>query len=208
MMIQEPMLCTKEASTRYGGLMLCGTNFGLARGDAPKPEAAFEPDADYFTQESHRTGDKFVGGLIRWFRWWNIPLEHDDSCPTELNKAMSQTNLFYDSSASFELRPPDDMNLAYSRLKTSISRLNISGLLVASAKLVDETRNQFSLPKWKMIPSGKFWMGFASTANLHVVVCPHPTSPQSLADVEPLASEMRAWISMVLDEQRGKRAEQ
>lgn len=194
-MIEEPMLSTNDAPMRYGGLLLCGANFGLAPGAAPQPEAHFAPWADYFTHESNKTRDKFVSRLAAWFEWWGIPLEDQDGNPTELNNAISQTNLFYDSSKSFDLRPPHEMDMAYTRLGKTISRLNISGLLVASSKLVEDTRNRLALPEWKMVSSGQFWMGFASSAKLRVVVCPHPTRRQFRKDVEGLKIHMREWIA-------------
>lgn len=159
-MIEEPMLSTKEAPTRYGGLLICGTNYGLAPGATPQGETSFEPWADYFTHESNYTKDKFVSGLARWFDWWGIRLELESGCPTELNNAISQTNLFYDSTKSFELRQSDEMDFAYTRLKKTLTRINTSGLLVASSQLVDETRHRLSLPEWRMVQSGRYWMGF------------------------------------------------
>jgi hypothetical protein len=203
-MIDEPMLSTKEAPTRHGGLLLCGTNYGLGPGEAPGPETVFKPWGDYFTHESNKPTDRFVSGFALWFDWWDIPLEVNGQ-PTELNQAISQTNLFYDSSKYFVLRPPDEMAFAFARLRTSILRLNISGLIVASSQLVDCTRTNLSLPEWQIVHSGRFWMGFSSSDSLHVAVCPHPTSRQFQKDVKGLKHEMQRWIDTVLKEHRRKR---
>ncbi len=206
-MINEPMLSTKEATTRQGGLLICGTNYGLTAGATPEPEQPFEPWAEYFTHESNRSKDRFVGGLIVWFDRWGIPLELADGTPTELNHAISQTNLFYDSSKSFELRQPHEIEFAYKRLQTTLARLNISGLLIASSKLVDETRCRLSLPEWRMVPAGRFWVRFASLGTLGVAVCPHPASHQSRQDVERVGCQMRNWVKEILEEKKKKRAE-
>lgn len=194
------MLSTKEATTRYGGLLICGTNYGLAKGDAPKPEQPSEPWGEYLTHESN--DDRFSGRLIVWFGWWGIPLELEGGTPNELNNAISQTNLFYDSSKSFELRQPHEMAFAYKRLQKTLDRLNISGLLVASSKLADETRHRLSLPEWQKISAGRFWVSFASSGSLSVAVCPHPTSRQSRQDVEGVGYEMRNWVSEILEEKK------
>ena len=203
-MITEPMLSTKEAATRHGGLLICGTNYGLDKGATPQPEQPYEPSVEYFTHESNR--DRFAGRLIVWFGWWGIPLELADGTPTELNHAISQAYLFYDSSESFELRRPHEMESAYKRLQKTLDRLNISGLLIASSKLADETRRRLSLPEWRIISAGRFWVGFASSGSLRVAVCPHPTSPQSRQDLECVEYEMQNWVSKVLEEERKRQA--
>ena len=203
-MITEPILSTKEATTRHGGLLICGTNYGLAKGATPEPEQPYEPSVEYFTHESNR--DRFAGRLIVWFEWWGIPLKFSDGTPTELNHAISQTNLFYDSSQSFELRQPHEMEFAYQRLQKTMARLSISGLLVASGRLVNETRCKLSLPEWRMIRAGRYWVGFASLGTLHVAVCPHPTSPQSRRDVECVGYEMQNWVNKVLEEKKQRQA--
>ena len=205
-MIEEPMLSTKEAPTRYGGLLICGTNYGLSPGAMPQPETLFEPWADYFAHESNKIKDKFVSRLAVWFDWWGIRLELESGRPTEINNAISQTNLFYDSTESFELRQPDEMDFAYTRVKKTLTRLNISGLLVASSQLVDETRRRLSLPEWRMVRSGRYWMGFASSGELRVVVCPHPTSHQFREDVKVLGYEMQKWIAEIIEEQKKRQA--
>ena len=204
-MIEEPVLSTKEASSRYGGLLICGTNFGLPHGAQPKPEEPVEKKADYFTHPSHKNGDRFVSRLSLWFDWWGIPL-CEDGHPTDLNHAISQTNLFYDSTTSFQLRP-DKMEFAYTRLKKTLTRLNISGLLITSSRLVNVTHDRLALPEWRMVRSGRYWMGFASSGELRVAVCPHPTSPQSREGVEKLGDDMRQWIDEILKEQKKRLAE-
>jgi len=208
-MINEPMLSTKEAAARYGGLLICGTNYALAKGDTPQPEKPFKPHAEYFTHESNRSKDSFVSRLIVWFDWWGIPLELEDGTPTELNHAISQTNLFYDSSASFELRPPDDMKLAYERLQKNLMRpdINASGLLVTSAQLLDETQRRLSLSETREAKGGSFWVLFGRSGTLRVAVCPHPSSGhQKRQDVEAVGADMRKWIAAVLQEQKIKQA--
>jgi hypothetical protein len=206
-MIDEPMLTVKGPAS-YGGLLICGTNYGLARGDSPKnKEESFAPEAKYFTQPSHKNGNKFVSRLALWFDWWGLPLE-TEGCPTELNNAISQTNLFYDSTKSFASRRQEERDFAYARLKEILTTLNISGLLVASSQLFDETRRSFSLPEWRLVQSGRYWMGFSSSGGLRVAVCPHPTSRQSQKDVEQLGDTMRKWVAEILEEQKKRKAAQ
>ncbi len=69
-MIKEPMLSTKDDSTRYGGLLICGTNYGVAVGSMPQEEAPFEPWGEYFTHKSNRSKDKFVSRLLQ--REWGL----------------------------------------------------------------------------------------------------------------------------------------
>lgn len=203
-MIKDPMLSTKDAPTRYGGLLICGANYGLAAGAAPEQEAPFEPWGEYFTHESNRRSDRFVSRLATWFDWWRLPLERGGH-PTALNLAISQTNLFYDTSASFAVRDSAEMELAFTRLKKNATRLNASGILLASARAVDHAKDHFDLPEWQYVSAGRFWIGF-STSSFRVAVCPHPASPQSQANVECVGREMRNWISETMTIYRERQA--
>jgi len=205
-MIKEPMLSTVDVPERYGGLLICGTNYGLEEGTAPKHEVPFIPWAEYFTHVKNRTKDKFVSRLSTWFDWWGVPLEIEGH-PTELNMAISQTNLFYDSSKSFEPRKPDEVKLAFDRLKENAGLLNVSGILIASSKVIEEAKRHLDLPEVRYVPAGHFWIGVA-TASFRVVVCPHPSSPQSRSDVERVGPQMRTWILETLEMYRAKQAEQ
>jgi hypothetical protein len=200
-MIDEPML-TVKAPHSYGGLLICGLNYG---GKTPEPERSFSPPAEYFTHKDNK--DKFSGRLALWFEWWGMPLEPGGR-RTELNNAISQTNLFYDQTKLFKLRRPEEIDLAYARLKKNLATHNISGLLVTSGELAEKTRRSLSLPEWKMFPSGGYWMGFSSSGGLRVAVCPHPRRPQSQKDVEPLGDTMRQWVAEILDEQKKRKAAQ
>jgi hypothetical protein len=180
-------------------------NYGLPRGGTPQTEGDFPPWAQYFTHESNRANDKFVSRLAVWFDWWGIPLEANGA-PTELNCAISQTNLFYDSSKSFASRSTEEIQLAFKRLDATITRLNISGLLLASITMAETTRNQLRIGEWKTNTAGRFSLRRALADSLHVAVCPHPRYPQSRCDVESLAEEMRNWVNEVIKEWRRKQA--
>jgi len=197
-MIEEPQLITKESSRRYGGLLICGTNF---RDDPPRPEKRFEPYADYFTH----TPNSFVDHLTMWFDWWGLPLKTENGTPTELNHSISATNLFYDTSPEFVIRQPSDMDQAFDRLLSIVNRLDISGVLIASEKLVDGARQGLALLETEPFHSGKFWVNLASGGTLEVALCPDPTVPQSRQDVEGCGEAMRNWIWYVLNAQRRKR---
>jgi benzoyl-CoA reductase/2-hydroxyglutaryl-CoA dehydratase subunit BcrC/BadD/HgdB len=47
-------------------------------------------------------------------------------------------------------------------------------------------------------------MGFSSSHNIRVAVCPHPTSPQSQKAVEGLKHEMQQWIEESIKESNKK----
>jgi hypothetical protein len=145
-MIKEPMLSTMDAPERNGGLLICGTNYGLAPDAVPEHEVPFLPWGEYFTHKTNREKDKFVSRLTKWFEWWDIPLENAGH-PTKLNLAISQTNLFYDSSRLFDPRKPHEMEWAFNRLKQNAVRLNVSGMLITSAKAVDHARKHLDLPE-------------------------------------------------------------
>lgn len=202
-MIAQPKLSTIDTPTRYGGLLICGMNYGLHRGGTAQTEDDFPPWAQYFTHESNRTNDKFVSRLALWFDWWGIPLEVNGT-PTELNCSISQTNLFYDSSRSFASPSTEEIQLAFKRLDATIARLNISGLLLASITMVEATRNHLRIGEWKTTTAGRFSLRQALAGSLRVTVCPHPRSPQSRCDVESHAEEMRKWVKRSVKGMEGK----
>jgi hypothetical protein len=207
-MINKPRLSTVEAPQRYGGLLVCGLNYGLPKGGSPQPEGDFPPCAPYFTHDCNRKADKFVSRIASWFEWWGIPLETPDGTPTELNQAISQTNLFYDSSKSFSARSSDEVSLAFKRVRLTAERLNISGLLLAAVGMADAARAELNLPDWDTLYAGKFSLRQASSGKLRVAVCPHPRNPQSHDDVKGVETIMRAWIASIMDEYRIRQAEQ
>lgn len=201
----DPRVSTIDTPSRYGGLLVCGMNYGIPKDGVPQPETEFKPWAEYFTHYSNRKSDRFVSRLATWFEWWGIPLESNGT-PTELNLAISQTNLFYDSSKSFKARSEEELKLAFKRLTILIDGLNISGLLLASVSMADEAKRKLFLPDWDVKTVGRFSFRHSSTRNLHVAVCPHPRCPQSQQDVKSLGGEMRDWIELVLKEYNMKQA--
>jgi hypothetical protein len=205
-MIEKPRLSTIETPERYGGLLICGLNYGLLQGGVPQPETDLKPWAEYFTHPSNSTKDKFVTRLVVWCNWWGISLESNGT-PTELNRAISQTNLFYDSSKSFASRSAEEIELAFKRLDAIITRLNISGLFLASTTMAEAARNLLRIGEWKTNITGQFSLRRALAGSLRVAVCPHPRCAQSKADVKALAKEMCQWIGSVMEDYRRKQAE-
>jgi hypothetical protein len=203
-MIKEPRLSTVDSPTRYGGLLICGMNYGLARGGNPQEESDFPPWAQYFTHESNRNGDRFVSRLTSWFAWWNISLENPDGTPTELNLAISQTNLFYDSSKSFTARSKPEVELAFSRLQKAVKKLNASGLLLVSTTLAGAARDLFQICEWQSVTAGRFVFYHALTDSLQVAVCPHPRCPQKRSDVESVGRTVRQWIDDIMREYKNR----
>lgn len=208
-----PQCSTKDTPERYGGLLICGLNYGTGQGKDPKPEMKHEPWAEYFTHyKSNRKGDRFVSRLAKWFEWWGIPLETKNGDPTELNVAISQTNLFYDSSNFFNVRvdgapSENDWKSSYSRLTSLIVGLNISGLLLAGVSMADEAKRNLLLPDWNRIPFGKSFFGRSSTDKLQVAICPHPSYRVSKREVESIGNEVHGWVELVMKEYSGKQAQ-
>lgn len=199
-MIETPRLSTIETPQRYGGLLICGLNYGLPRGGSPQQEEDFPPWAPYFTHKCNQ--DRFVNRISSWFAWWGLPLENPDGTPTELNHAISQTNLFYDSSKSFAARTPQKVKQAFARVRLTVERLNISGLLLTGVALADAAREELGLADWRTLYTGRFSLRRASSVALRVAVCPHPRNPQSCENVRGVEKEMREWISFVMQEYR------
>ena len=204
-MLDRPFVSTKYAPERYGGLLICGLNYGIAKGEISKPEAESKPWGEYFTHDTNRKGDPFVRRFALWFEWWGIPLDINGT-PTELNLAISQTNLFYDSYKLKNIERSEEENEnAFERLKIIIKRLSISGLLLASPSMADLAQRNLSLPNWNIRTAGRFDFCHSSIGNLYVAICPHPSgSPQSRRDVESLGGEMRDWVGSVLKEYNRK----
>lgn len=204
-MIEEPRLSTVDSPTRDGGLLICGLNYGLARDGNPQGESDFPPWASHFTDyQSNSKGDRFVSRLASWFAWWNISLENPDRTPTELNLAISQTNLFYDSSKSFTARSKPEVELAFSRLQKAIKKLNASGLLLASTTLAGAARDFFQISEWQSVTAGRFVFYHALTDSMQIAVCPHPRCPQKRSDVESVALTVRQWIDDVMREYKNR----
>lgn len=202
-MIKDPRLSTIDSPNRYGGLLICGLNNGLGRGANPTEELEFHPPwAQYFTHQSSRKGDRFVSGLTRWFKWWNIPLKKPPGTPTELNLSISRTNLFYDTTKSFVDRSQSEVDFAFSRLQSAIKQLNASGVLLTSTntKLVSEAARRFNVSTWQDSASGSFLFKHSRTGHLHIAVCPHPRIPQYQSDVESVTDTVTEWIENVMRE--------
>lgn len=205
-MIKTPQFSTMPSPLRYGGLLVCGANYGLGAGDEAQPEGKFKPWGKYFTHSSNKEKDRFVSRIAVWFTWWGVPLEKDDGNPTDLNHAISQTNLFYHSSKSFGMKSSDDTAAAFRRLMEGYGTLNASGLLVASSRLLYAAQQYLGIGEWETKRSGRFWVAFGKKSNARVAVCPHPGYPLSQKDVGALAGDMRPWIGSVMRDYRQKQA--
>ncbi len=193
-MITEPMLSTTEDHCKRGGLLICGTNYGLAPGAEPEPEAPWDARVPYFTHPDNRNGNRYVCRLIKWFEWWDIPLEAADGKPTAVNRAISQTNLFYDSSKSFGGRSPEEMDAAFDRLHTLVRRLEVRGILFTSARLLHAAPSRLGVLERSTKSFGRFWVALFSNTSLHVAIWPHPAPPASEKDVRSAAPAMKTWI--------------
>jgi hypothetical protein len=200
-MIGCPFLSTKYAPVRYGGLLICGLNYG---GKNPEHEIEREPWAENFTDVSNRKGDPFVSKMATWFERWGISLVETNGVPIKLNRAISQTNLFYDVSKSFRTRSEEEFKFAFERQRIIIFKLDISGLLLAGVSMENQARRYLSLPNWKRIPFGKSFFRLASTEKIQVIVCPHPSFHATIQNIESLGDEMRGWVELIQKEYNRK----
>ncbi len=92
--------------------------------------------APYFSSPRNRYF--YQTRLLRWFELWQHPLNPDT--PTELDRALSQTNLFLDQSPSFSdiQRRETAWKEALERLAAAIQELDASGILFVSKGVVDQ----------------------------------------------------------------------
>jgi hypothetical protein len=198
--IDRPFVSTKYTPERYGGLLVCGLNYG---GKNPSREIKREPWGENFTHISNR--DRFVSRMATWFERWGYPLVETNGVPIKLNRAISQTNLFYDVSTSWKTRlgglpSEDEIKFAFDRLTSLIASWNISGLLLAGVSMENQAKRHLSLSDWKCIPFMKSFFRRSSTEKLHVIVCPHPGFHASTPVVDSLRDEMRDWVEVILKE--------
>jgi hypothetical protein len=212
-MSTKTKVSTKDKPERYGGILICGTNYG---GKA-RPEIDMTEWADYFTDyKSNRTGDWFVSRLMSWFNWWGLPLETQEGKPTELNLAITQTNLFYDASPACDVssKTKSEMNDAYTKLEIIIRHYDISGLIFPSSQLEPFLlKGDWQLPcgwQWEKqrhaTDNNRFWLRFGSSGLLRVANCPHPRHPESRDDVKALSNVMQDWVGGVMEVYRRKQA--
>jgi hypothetical protein len=111
------------------------------------------------------------------------------------------------------MRPSQDFNLAFARLRKTINRLDISGLLITSSQLPGETERCLGIPSWNdplygqrtTPPPSRFWMWFGSSGDLSVAICPHPTTQGvSQESVEEYAGVMQEWVHGILRVRKSK----
>jgi hypothetical protein len=137
------------------------------------------------------------GLLVRWFAWWEIPLESMGQ-PTPLNLAISQTNLFYDQSKRFLARTSAELAHAFGRLSRIVEDLELSGVLLAGLTAADAAREHLGVGSWDASRSGRFTLLQGAAGQLLVVVCPHPRTPVAKTDVQAHTRRMQQWTDTVM----------
>jgi hypothetical protein len=205
-MVKKCLFVTEPSPMRRGGLVICGINFGVPRNGKPQSEEEFKPSTPFFSHPENR--DRFVNRLIKWFQLWGFPLD-------DLDEAISQTNLFYDSSPSQMERTKEVSENAFYRLQTGLKDLNASGLLLASLEIGNQFRQYLqqdspeNLIQWEEKNNeGRFRLRLTTFCSLHVANTPHPRYPLSDKDVRNQSVNMKYWIEQVLADYWRKQAEQ
>jgi len=207
-MIQESQFSACPATAR-GGLLICGMNWGGSANEAERGiETESAPCAPYFSHpENYSFG--FQAPLITWFGLWGFGLSHET--PTQLDRAMAQTNIFFDQSPRFVNTPEKDKWIfGLTRLAETIEQMDCSGILLVSTRVVDwiiRLSANGEIPKWNQVVGKQEWdtpryhrlnLRFGRNGLRLIAGVSHPSSGVAHGDVEAAATEMRSWINEVL----------
>lgn len=195
--------------TAKGGLIVCGMNWG---GKTNTVNCGIEtensPWAPYFSHpENYSRG--FQAPLVRWFSLWGYSLSY--KTPTHLDRAIAQTNVFFDQSPRFLDRPEKEKWIhGITRLAEVVEQMDFSGILLVSTKVVDRLiwlSNRNEVPTWNRVVGRLQWdipkyhrlkLRFGRNGVRHVAGLSHPSYGIDQRDVQKSAEEMRPWIDAVL----------
>lgn len=212
----QDRLVTRLYPESYGGMILCGMNWG---GVSPNSDPVKGDWATFFADDATNS-DRFQQRLKHWFSFWGHPL-YPDNTPCVLDRAISQTNMFLDQSKSFNLinRTADDWKFAMETFAETVSELRASGVLLFSKTIADKTSKyamQGVAPKWTEVIGtdlawdqcryGRLKLRTATGAKLPFVSLSHPNYYTANSFVEASREFMEPWISGIIQEYRKKQS--
>lgn len=181
------------------GIVICGLNWG-GKDVTPSYE-----HCDIFTD--NRPGDHFVQRLMLWFEWWNIPLM-DGKTPTEVNRKISQTNLFDDWGMKFDWNSKTDSEIRR-EFKNLIERCKDKQAIVVMLCSIEAGRRfaSFLSSEWVNCTECKggvaseskreyrFQLRYMNLDSMLFVNMPHPRYPLHREVVEPYGEQVRKWLA-------------
>ncbi len=191
----------------YGGLLICGMNWGGNTSDPTAGETESAPWAPLFSHPENYS--KFQSPLLTWFSLWGHPLSYEN--PTELDRAIAQSNVFFDQSPRFlQSLKAERWTIALNRLAGAIEELHFSGVLLVSTKVVDRVvwlSARGDIPKWAEVIGNLVWdapkyrrlhLRFGLNGTRLVAGISHPSSGVAHADVAAAKAEMDPWLRTIL----------
>jgi len=195
-------LATKIRDESYGGLLLCGMNWGGAPSNSN--EGGW---ADFFADDATNK-DIYQPRIKEWFKAWGFPLAPNGQ-PTILDLATSQTNLFLDQSKSFaEIgRSENDWITALNLLADTIQSLQISAVLILSSTLVrdvDWYARRCEVKLWHHVMGknldwtdkkhGRLKLRFVNKSLVSTANICHPRSCPTAHDLSSSFSDMNSCV--------------
>jgi hypothetical protein len=201
--------------TARGGLLICGMNWGGKPKESDHGvETASPPWAHFFSHpENYSRG--FQAPLVTWFGLWGHTLLPEN--PTQLDRAIAQSNVFFDQSPRFLGMPEKDRWIyGVTRLAEAVETMDFSGILLVSSTVVNWViwlSEKNHVPKWNQVVGNLQWdtpryarlsLRFGRNGTRHVAGVSHPSSGVAHADVQASAKEMRSWIAEILQEHEMK----
>ena len=212
-MIEKAQFSTCPETSRRG-LLICGMNWGGKPRTTDEGEAVSQPWSPLFSHPENASRG-FQSSLLTWFDLWGYPLSHQT--PTLLDRAIAQSNVFFDQSARFLSRPKRERwTIGINRLADAINILDFSGVLVVSSMVADwivwlSARGE--IPAWQKTMGDIRWdtpmhrrlnLRFGRGGHRLAAAVAHHASGVAHDDVKDAKSEMKEWINAVIIQYRRK----
>ncbi len=204
-----------------GGIILCGMNWG-GGGHGTTEANNFDGWTEYFSSLENRY--KYQEEIIKWFAAWGFPLTPDD--PSIMDKALSQTNLFLNSSKHFNHKSyaEEDWIEALENLSQSVSMLKASAILFFSIGICRDALwrvKEHNVTAWNDVMGisyhneehvfydsdnfRKYFSVFFTHADkMKIAAVPHPTPQRrgvfSDKSVKCADTVMTPWLQSALDQ--------
>lgn len=137
-----------------GGIILCGMNWGDGGGKKKDDETQQNGSNQLRLFASRENSHPYQRSIIKWFEFWGFKLNPDQ--PTNMDYALSQTNMFLDSSRNFEDNPrtSEEWEIALERFANVVELLKPFAVLflsIPTLKSALQYAQDCGAPQWKKV---------------------------------------------------------
>ncbi|HET6912601.1 MAG TPA: hypothetical protein VFH71_04550 [Rhodanobacteraceae bacterium] len=189
-------LRTKLFQESYGGIIICGYNWGTDQGSSV---SAASPAGSSFFSNQDTNGFRYVNRLINLLGLWGLSLERKEGRETKLERSFTQTNWRNTETKALSDDTWTEYELNCGNFLETVQHLRPRLVIFCGLRLLELLNSPSVLPlsekgfgkhlgeprycvKPKLPGRKQFRVGFQDFERVRVIAIPHPTGSRGLSN--------------------------